>query len=405
MKIVNRQKNRNFLSAFVTGVFLWINFFLPLRIRRIALISLLPLALLCSSHQGSYLFTAKNNASYLGEKIPKSVGDSTSSRYIRDQKQRGMHFFGAWSPAAEHFQELVDNHIEWIVHVPYGWQDNVESTEIQLSIHNRGTWRKDASISNAAKTGRKYGLHSMLKPHLWLHNTTSDKWRGTIQFNNTADWKAWSASYEAFILHYARLAAQLDMEAFCIGTELHQTAIQHPEYWRALIRKVRKIFKGQLTYAANWDREFEEITFWEELDFIGVQAYFPLTDQKNPSVRKLVAGWQPAAARLEAISRKHNRPILFTEIGYKSTNDAAIEPWIWVNDISTFYTKQSYKTQANCYEAFFRVFWKKDWFAGAHMWQWKAGIDIKQGKGNISFTPQQKPAQNIMAKWFGKVVR
>ena len=45
--------------------------------------------------------------------------------------------------------------------------------------------------------------------------------------------------------------------------------------WVQLINKTRTIYKGQLTYAANYDN-YHEVDFWEHLDFIGINAYFPL---------------------------------------------------------------------------------------------------------------------------------
>ena len=57
----------------------------------------------------------------------------------------------------------------------------------------------------------------------------------------------------------------------------------------------RAVYKGKLTYAANWDGEFEEVAFWDALDVIGVQAYFPLTEERVPSVTKLTQAWAPYA--------------------------------------------------------------------------------------------------------------
>jgi hypothetical protein len=63
----------------------------------------------------------------------------------------------------------------------------------------------------------------------------------------------------------------------------------------------------------------------------------------------------------------------------------------------------SAETQAHCYEACFRTFWQESWFAGTFIWQWQAHYegDTTSMASNIDFTPQHKPAQNVMAKWFG----
>ncbi len=60
------------------------------------------------------------------------------------------------------------------------------------------------------------------------------------------------------------------------------------------------------------------------------------------------------------------------------------------------------ETQYNCYEAFFRSLWEKDWFAGVYIWQWALHHEDAGGTSNPFFTPQNKPAQNCIAKWFGR---
>jgi hypothetical protein len=47
---------------------------------------------------------------------------------------------------------------------------------------------------------------------------------------------------------------------------------------------------GKLTYAANWDK-YDQVSFWDELDFIEIQAYFPLTAQTSPTAEEIKKGW------------------------------------------------------------------------------------------------------------------
>jgi hypothetical protein len=37
--------------------------------------------------------------------------------------------------------------------------------------------------------------------------------------------------------------------------------MNRPKYWQELILEIRKVYKGKLTYAANWD-EFKRVPFW-----------------------------------------------------------------------------------------------------------------------------------------------
>ena len=60
-------------------------------------------------------------------------------------------------------------------------------------------------------------------------------------------------SYKDYILTYAKAAEELNAEMLCIGTELEQFVIERPNFWKKLIREIRNVYKGKLTYAANWD--------------------------------------------------------------------------------------------------------------------------------------------------------
>jgi len=45
----------------------------------------------------------------------------------------------------------------------------------------------------------------------------------------------------------------------------------------------------------------EKITFWDELDYIGIQAYFPLVDNKYPTAEEISKGWNDYFPAMEAI--------------------------------------------------------------------------------------------------------
>ena len=187
--------------------------------------------------------------------------------------------------------------------------------------------------------------------------------------NSEEDWNKWFESYSSWILHYARQAEANKIEALCIGTELYQTTKHHPGKWKAIISDIRKVYSGQLTYAANWYKEYEEITFWGDLDYIGIQAYFPLSKKENPSQKELIKSWAKHKKDLEKISRKYDKKIVFTEIGYKNTVDAAKEPWTWPQDMGSDIMVND-EIQSNCYNALFESLWGEPWFDGLFIWKW-----------------------------------
>jgi hypothetical protein len=160
---------------------------------------------------------------------------------------------------------------------------------------------------------------------------------------------------------------------------------------------VRKCFSGQITYAANWD-DYRDVEFWGDLDYIGVDAYFPLSQKASPSVAELKEGWKKWVAELQALQAQVGKPVLFTECGYASSDCAAVKPWE-----DAMNGKANVALQADCYRALFETFWNKPWFAGMYWWSWNTYP--RSGSGNNrSFTPQNKPALDHMKTWYGQPI-
>jgi hypothetical protein len=85
-----------------------------------------------------------------------------------------------------------------------------------------------------------------------------------------------------------------------IGTEMNSLeSPSHESRWRELIGDVRSHFDGQLTYAANhsdalgFGGGYQRVPWWEDLDYIGIDAYFALSDRTDPSRSELLASWKP----------------------------------------------------------------------------------------------------------------
>ena len=327
--------------------------------------------------------------------------DVVSNKIIQnfEPKQKGVHVFRSLDTAS--IQELVDNNFEWITYVPFGYQEDYDTESVR---YRRGDpkrmARRDSMWRSHMKLAHDAGLKVFLKPHIWMRVTTGGKWRSDIFPKNDENWEEWKKSYREFILFYAEKAEQNEVDLFCIGAELTRLTLEKSEFWETLIQDVRKVYSGKLTYAANWYKEYENITFWNQLDYIGVQAYFPLVKNEYPTVAEISNGWNKFLPNIEAVQKKYNRPVLFTELGYKSTSNSAIKPWEWIDYSTDKNPPISLETQANSYQAFFDAVWEKEWFAGVHIWQWRADFDTSSGKENLDFTPQGKPAAQVIAKGF-----
>ncbi|MBX2815044.1 MAG: hypothetical protein KTR24_03570 [Saprospiraceae bacterium] len=316
-------------------------------------------------------------------------------------KLAGTHYFGRTRDSAVLiFDPLIETNVNHLVLVPYAYQEKHLNAELQVGRRRRH--RVDSVYMQIGEEIAKAGLQVSIKPHIWMR-TGLGKWRSDITFTSDSLATNWGEEYRSFILDYARISEELKAPMFCIGTELTTLTVGYPMYWKELIADIRKVYSGKLYYAANWYEELESITFWDDLDMIGVQAYFPLTKLHHPSVEELKKGWKPIKAKLRKLSKKYGKPILFSELGYRSTSCAAIEPWEWVphDEDGRNKFKLSLDTQANCYEAAFSSFWKESWFAGILIWQWRGNHKNTGGATNLDFTPQNKPAQKTIQTWFG----
>ncbi len=311
-------------------------------------------------------------------------------------KQQGVCWVaGHQKLTGKEFERIDALHINWISQTPFGWQARPGGTEIRTNTSGEKIWwgESDEGLAETTRMAHALNIKTLLKPHLWV----SKSWPGDVAMGSDADWAKWFSAYEEFILHYAVLAEKHRVDLFCIGTELQQT-ISHEKEWRSIIKKIRSVYHGPLTYAANFHQEFERIAFWDELDFIGVQAYFPLSPHKDPPVNELVEGWRTPLASIEKIHLRFGKPVLFTEIGYRSTHDAAIEPWRWPNERDA--SEVCNEVQASCYTAFFQAVWNKKWMAGAYFWKWypHGGSGLKES----DFTPQEKQAERVIRENFSK---
>jgi len=335
---------------------------------------------------------------------------------------KGVCWVAGDSIATHNIQQITDVSVNWMSQTPFAYMEGHDTTEIRSNFDTAWWGENDRGIIQTAEMAREAGIKTMLKPHIWMH-TSDGKWRSDIAMNSEEEWQQWFASYEEWIVHYAELAEKGSIEALCIGTELHQT-IKRTEAWRSIISKIRKVYNGEITYAANWYQEYEDVQFWDDLDYIGIQAYFPLTDKHNPSKKKLMEGWEKHITAMEQLAERYNKKIIFTEIGYKNTSDTAHEPWVWPRSLDSTVVRSD-KAQIICYEALFESFWNKPWFNGLFIWKWfhttykhdnyddyfaewdrrreeYAARRNRKDRPLIYFSPQRTGAIDVMSEWYHK---
>ncbi|MDY0019170.1 MAG: hypothetical protein RBT47_04130 [Anaerolineae bacterium] len=310
-------------------------------------------------------------------------------------KQKGISYTSWWhgeysKPDADlSLSHLRETGAEWISLVVTQYQETLASTTISAT-DNTAT---DADLIHAIETAHGLGLQVMLKPHVDLSNDPTH-WRGEIgQGFTAAQWDAWFSSYRAFLNHYALLAGTHGVEQFCVGTELSGTEA-HTSEWRAAIAGVREVYDGPITYASNWGDE-TGLAWWDAVDFIGVDAYYPLAEGADPTLEELKAAWEPYVALLGDLAESWDKTILFTEIGYRSIDGTASHPWDWQTGGAI-----DLQEQADAYQAVFESVFDQPWFAGIFWWDW--GTDpFVGGACDDGYTPHDKPAEDVLRAGYG----
>jgi hypothetical protein len=285
--------------------------------------------------------------------------------------------------------------VNWISVIVTCYQETITSVDIQCKPDTKTP--TDDDLVHVIQYAHQIGLRVMLKPHIDINND-AEHWRGQIGFgNDDAAWGMWFANYTSFIVHYAQLAQINNVDYFVVGTELVETTGRETQ-WRSVISKVRTIYKGPLTYAANWGNVFD-IKWWDALGTIGVDAYYPLTEINQPTVAQLRDAWAPIVGQLRQLSKTWERPIIITEIGYRSLNGTNKHSFDGV-DMSNIDLQE----QADCYQAFFEAFNEQPWWHGVFWWNWS--IEPTQGGPlDTNYTANNKPAENILRLHYGALPR
>lgn len=366
--------------------------------KQLALRCIFPISLLFFGFKTLVHVNSKEAFDFTWDKSAMNNSGKVNRYFETDAKQRGMSVFGWRGESDRAIEALIKANVEWVTVVPFLYQENELTKVMEVPDITDSYGRRDSIFIANMQKMRAKGLYVHLKPHLWM----SEGWRSNVSLDSKAEWEAWFQSYSTNMLHYAKMAETVGAELFCVGTELRSSIKEQPKAWCDLIAKIKAIYSGKLTYAANWHDEYEHIGFWDELDYIGIQAYFPLTKDKNPDLETIKKGWEPHLKTLEAFSETHKKPILFTEVGYKSEATATIKPWEWGTDLGILYQKKSDRTQQLAYEALFQMVWHQSWFAGVHIWEWNNQSTEEGAKTNLNFSPRFKPAENTIAKWFGQ---
>lgn len=308
-------------------------------------------------------------------------------------KINGVSFVASRRPAGQqHVEPVLGLGANYAAVMPFAFLPNLHSSELKYDSEGQWFGERLEGARQYTRLLHEKDIKVMLKPQIWV-------WRGSftgdIEMETEEDWKAFEQSYREYVLQFAELAQDEGVEIYCIGTELERFVMNRSGFWVQLIEEVREVYTGKLTYAANWD-EYSGVPFWSDLDFIGVDAYFPLSEKRDPSLEEMNSGWLRWKSELRMCSSAMDRPVLFTEFGYRSMDYGLKKPWLVDrNDM-----RVNLNLQSNAYRSVFGELWKEDWFSGGFLWKWFIEADAAGGPEDNRFTPQNKPAQEVITRHY-----
>jgi len=224
---------------------------------------------------------------------------------------------------------------------------------------------EDDEIRLAISKAREMGFKVLLRVAIYLDSG----WGGDVMPENMS---SWLESYKSYLIRYSRLGA----DGFILGAEL--CSIDKREEFRELVKEIRRNYSGILGYSANWGSE--ETSFWDLLDFIGIDAYYPVGD------------WDRIhAERIEPLL-KYGKPIIFTEIGYRSIKNAHERPWDW-----KIKSEVDYGEQARLWSLFLEV--EAPRISGFFHW-----AEAPWGDDGTGYSIIGKPAEGVMRRGLMKLL-
>lgn len=253
--------------------------------------------------------------------------------------------------------------------------------------------RKNVLASVRAAHAR--GLRVMLVPHLWVE---SGEWRALVDPKTDDGWKQWAKSYGDFAKAWAKVAEEGKVDLFSCGVEMRTWVTgPHAPLFAALLRDIRAIYKGPITYSANWD-DVDDTVVLGEIDVIGINAFYPLTEKEKATAAELRDGGRRVRDRVRDLAATWHKPVLFTEIGYTTRPDPALRPWEWPDAMKNPVVDQ--EAQALAYHGLLAPLLDEPSFIGSFVWRTYADPDDVSQEAEWGFSPRGKLAELVVRDAF-----
>jgi hypothetical protein len=136
------------------------------------------------------------------------------------------------------------------------------------------------------------------------------------------------------------------------------------------------------------------------MDVIGINAFYPLTDEAGAGAGNLLRGGYRVAAKVRKLAQTWRKPVMFTEIGYTTRSDPALRPWEWPDGMADVRVDEA--AQANALFGLVAPMLQEPCFAGFFVWRVYADPDDVSQEAEWGFSPRGKRAELVLrdaARW------
>lgn len=224
---------------------------------------------------------------------------------------------------------------------------------------------KQKDIAKILKGAKSKGFKTSLRVYVDLK---SGDWRALWDPTDKAE--AFS-QLEKTLTRFAKFSQKKGVDVFILGAELEK--LTRPRYrtsWQKIIKKVRSVYKGKITYGANGNfssyktPEYQWVPFWDQLDFLGVDHYAPFPKEKTLTRDNLQTHHCSSIDKYQSVAPA--KPIYFVEVGFPAAEQGHLKPyeWRWKKE-----TRLDLERQGQNIRAFLHCFWVKG-ARGVTVWRY-----------------------------------
>lgn len=284
--------------------------------------------------------------------------------------------------------ELVGLGANWVSLTVFGRVFDLASATVEPSFEAPFEVTRD-NILRSVEMAHARGLRVLLVPHLWVE---SGGWRAELDPGPA--WPRFEQTYGDFARAWAEVAERSGVDLLAVGVELaFWTASSRAPSFVELIRDLRRVYHGPLTYAANWDDAADTI-IWRDVDLIGINAFYPLHWEDNPSDAQIARGAQDASQKVGELGERWGKPVLFTEFGYTTRKDAMVKPWLWPEELGDVTVSE--EDQARAYAALLGEARFVPGLRGVFLWRMYADVADLSQEPRFGFSPWGKKAESVL---------